>query len=189
LSNLYTTYESVSKVLETHDIAAEPAEIQGMLVGMLAGGMSALSMDWSDALCDFVNQGEPFPQEVEEQLNGVFQQSCEQLRESDFALGLYIPNDDADINIRGQALIQWVQGFLLGFGLHQTDLSKASDDVQEVIADLADISRMDDEMTDDEDSEQAFTEVSEYVRVSAMLCFSEFATTDNTLDGTKETIH
>ncbi len=190
MSKEYTTYESVSSVLETHDIAAEPAEIQGMLVGMLAGGMSMQSMEWSDALCDFVNQGEPFPKEVEEQLNGVFQQSCEQLSESDFALGLYIPDDDADINLRGQALIQWVQGFLLGFGLHQTDLSNASEDVQEVVADLADISRMDDDMVDDEDSEQALTEVSEYVRVSAMLCFSEFAAANNASDDSKkETLH
>lgn len=189
MSKEYTTYESVSQALETHDIAAEPAEIQGMLVGMLAGGMPMQSMEWSDALCDFVNQGEPFPQEVEAQLNGIFQQSCDQLAEADFALGLYIPDDDVNINLRGQALIQWVQGFLLGFGLHQNDLSQASEDVQEVIADLADISRMDDEMTDDEDSEQAFTEVSEYVRVSAMLCFSEFAATQGASGSKKETIH
>ena len=185
----YTTYQSLSQVLETHDISAEPAEVQGMLVGMLSGGMPMQSMEWSDALCDFVNQGEPFPPEVEEQLNGLFQQSCEQLMESDFALGLYIPDDDADINVRGQALIQWVQGFLLGFGLHQNDLANASDDIQEVIADLADISRMDDHMADDEDSEQALTEVSEYVRVAAMLCFSEFAAKADVADNNKETLH
>ncbi|TDF35034.1 UPF0149 family protein [Alteromonadaceae bacterium M269] len=189
MSKEYTNYQSVSLALETHDISTEPAEIQGMLVGMLAGGMSMQSMDWSDALCDFVNQGEPFPQQVEEQLNGVFQQSCEQLAESDFSLGLYLPDDDSEINLRGQALIYWVQGFLLGFGLYQNDLSQASDDVREVIEDLADISRMDDEMSDDEDSEQALTEVAEYVRVSAMLCFSEFAKAPDTQKTDKEKLH
>jgi hypothetical protein len=35
-------------------------------------------------------------------------------------------------------------------------------------------------MDEDEDTEQAYFEIAEYVRISALLCFSELATPPNT---------
>ncbi len=48
--------------------------------------------------------------------------------------------------------------------------------MKEVITDFAEIANLSDEMEEDESTEQAYFEINEYVRISALLCFSELAT-------------
>lgn len=166
-------YEQFSNLLNQHKIVVDGAEIHGIICGMLAGGMTVDDQSWLEALADVVNQGEPFASELNNMIVGVYNQICQQFIEPDFALAMCLPDDAAPINERGQALMQWVQGFLLGFGLHQADLTKCSEDVKEALEDFTHIARMDEQMTEDEESEQALFEVVEYVRISAMLCFNE----------------
>ena len=183
------SYEKLTALLAQQNILTDAAEIQGILVGMLAGGMPLESRDWLEPLSDFINQGDALMGEVKEALIAFFDETCQQLLDTDFALVLTLPDDAAPINERGQSLINWVQGFMLGFGLHQADLTGCSDDVKEALEDFADIARMDEEMAEDEESEQALFEVMEYVRVSSMLCFNELGkSAANQQDGS-QTVH
>lgn len=182
-------YESLNIILERDNILTTAAELQGMICGMLGGGMPLECLDWLEPVADFINQGEPLSQEVNKALKALFDTTCQQLVESDFALVLCLPDDAAPINERGQALLNWVHGFLLGFGLHQADLTGCSDDVKEGLEDFAEIARMDDEMTEDEESEQALFEVMEYVRVTVMLCFNELGKSAEQLQGEPKTVH
>lgn len=167
------TYESARKAFEDHKIAADPAEVHGMLCGLLSAGMGHTDDTWLKILSEIGNESQPYPQPAEFVLTELFNQCCQQLIEGQFALSLLIPNDDAPINTRGTALVEWVQGFLAGFGMQQNDLSKCSDEVKEAMEDFTDISRMEEPMDDDEESERALEEVVEYVRMSAMMCFGE----------------
>lgn len=170
-------YETIHELLNEHDILTDGAEIHGMLTGMLAGGMSLTNQDWLPVIGDFINQGAAFPEPIVNVLNELFNGICQQLVDAEFSLDLLLPEENSPINERGLALINWVQGFQTGFALHQQNLSKCSDDVKEALEDFADIARMEEPMTDDEESEKALFEVMEYVRVSALLCFSEFGQT------------
>lgn len=173
LTNHNINYEQFSATLERNGVIVDGAEVHGVIIGMLAGGMALENRDWIEALADFIHQGESLPEEVKQLAMALHNQSCQQLVEADFSLTLCLPDDAAPINDRGQALINWVQGFLLGFGLQQADMTQCSDDIKEALEDFAEISKMDDSMHEDEESEQALFEVEEYVRVSAMLCFNE----------------
>ena len=63
-----------------------------------------------------------------------------------------------------------------------------SEDVQEVLNDFVDIANLSDEMEEDEDTEQAYYEIAEYVRISALLCFTELGVPpENT--SKEETLH
>lgn len=166
-------YDGVSNLLSQHSIVVDGAEIHGMLCGMLCGGMALTDQQWIHALSDTTNQGEPFNDTVAQILKDLFNQTCQQLVESEFALQLLLPDDQAPINDRGMALINWVQGFMMGFGLYQQDLMRVSEDVKEALEDFADIARMEEPMNDDEESEKALYEVVEYVKISALLCYSE----------------
>jgi hypothetical protein len=166
-------YDSVSNKLTQQGIIVDGAEVHGILCGMLCGGMSLTDLKWQEALSETINQGESFDDQTEHLLNALFNQTCQQLLEPEFALNLLLPEDHAPINDRGAALINWVQGFMLGFGLHQQDLMQCSEDVKEALEDFSDISRMEEPMDADEESEKALFEVEEYVKVSAILCFSE----------------
>lgn len=183
------SYEKITALLERHNILSDAAEIHGIMVGMLGGGMPLEDRSWLEPMADFVNQGEPLANELKETLLALFNETCQQLLEADFALALCLPDDAAPINERGNALIKWVEGFMLGFGLHQADLTGCSDDIKEALEDFSDISRMDEEMSEDEESEQALFEVMEYVRVSSMLCFNELGkSAANQQDGS-QTVH
>lgn len=182
-------YEQLSALLERNQLLTDAAEIHGILCGMLAGGMPLQNRDWLEAMADFINQGEALNTEVKTALLSLFDQSCQQLVEADFALTLCLPDDASPINDRGQALINWIQGFMLGFGLYQADLTKCSADVKEALEDFSEIARMDDEMAEDEESEQALFEVMEYVRVSSMLCFNELGQSATDQQSEPKTIH
>ena len=166
-------YDSVSNKLSQHGIIVDGAEVHGILCGMLCGGMSLTDQKWLEALSETINQGDTFNDQATFTLNSLFNQTCQQLLEPEFALQLLLPEDHAPINDRGTALINWVQVFMLGFGLHQQDLMQCSEDVKEALEDFADIARMEEPMEADEESEKALFEVIEYVKVSAILCFSE----------------
>ena len=183
------TYEKLTALLERHNILVNAAEIQGIFCGMLGGGMSLECREWQEAIADFINQGETLPAEIQEQFNQLYDSTCQQLIESDFALVLCLPDDAAPINDRGQALLSWVQGFMLGFGLHQDDLTNCSDDFKEGLEDFAEIARMDEEMIENEESEQALFEVLEYVRVTAMLCFNELGKSPEEQQSHPKTVH
>ena len=182
-------FESLSALLERNNILTSAAEVQGMICGMLGGGMPLESQDWLEPLADVINQGETLPKDVISAFKSLFDSTCQQLVEGDFALVLCLPDDAAPINERGKALLNWVHGFLLGFGLHQADLTGCSDDVKEGLEDFAEIARMDEEMSEDEESEQALFEVMEYVRVTVMLCFNELGKSAEQQQGEPKTVH
>ena len=81
-----------------------------------------------------------------------------------------------------------MQGFNLGFGLQQTKNAALSEDVKEVLVDFGEIANLSDEMEEDEDTEQAFFEIAEYVRISALLCFTELGSPPAPQDK-KTTLH
>lgn len=173
VSDSILQYERFSALLSNENIIVDAAEVQGILCGMLAGGMNANDQSWLEALSDVINQGEPFTNNAKTGIVDLFNEICQQYVDPDFALVLCLPDDNAPINERGSTLLEWVQGFLLGFGLHQADLTNCSDDVKEGLEDFSEIARMDEQMSQDEESEQALFEVMEYVRITAMLCFNE----------------
>lgn len=160
-------------MLSAENIIVDASEIHGILCGMLAGGMNLDDQNWIEALADVVNQGDKFSSTAEQNIVLMFNQICQEFIEADFALRMCLPEDSSSINVRGKALVNWVHGFLLGFGLHQDDLTKCSEEAKEALEDFAQISKLDEAMDETEESEQAFFEVVEYVRISAMLCFNE----------------
>ena len=160
-------------MLQQHNIIVDASEVQGILCGMLAGGMNIDDQEWIQALGDVINQGDAIDLTAQGQIEKMFNQVCQELIEADFALQLCLPHDSTPINERGKAFVNWVHGFLLGFGLHQNDLTMCSAEAKEALEDFADIAKLDEAMEASEESEQAFFEVVEYVRISAMLCFNE----------------
>lgn len=167
------TYESAAAAFQSEDIIVNPAEVHGMLCGLLCGGMGHADANWLTVLSETGNEGKPYSPKMEKVITDLFNQTCQELIEGQFALQMLLPDEDAPINHRGMALVEWVQGFLAGFGMQQNDLTKCTDDVKEALQDLTDIARMEEPMDDDEESERALEEVVEYVRMTAMLCFGE----------------
>jgi uncharacterized protein len=88
-----------------------------------------------------------------------------------------LPDDEAPLSERADALSLWCQGFLYGLGSGTTpDPSTVSMEAGEIIRDLTDITHVGVEVDEqNEENEVAFAEVVEFVRVGVQLLFVELA--------------
>ncbi len=189
MSEKNLSHSAINQQLQSQKMITDAAEIHGIMCGMLASGMPVESKEWLPALEDFTNQKETFTPECFDTLKHLYTDTVEQFIDADFTLALCLPDDSAPITERASSLLLWVQGFLLGFGLQQNDLTRCSADVKEAMEDFSQIARMEDDLEECEESEQSLFEVVEYVRVSAMLCFSEMGKAPGKNSKPNNTLH
>lgn len=168
-------FKTTSDLLAKHELLIDGAEIQGLICGMLCGGMSLQDKQWLNVIADLVNNGVALPPQVVESLKTMFSKLSDEMESSEFALELCLPDIDSPLSEQGHALINWVNGFNAGFGLHQSSMERCSDEVKEGLNDFTEIARME-APTDDEDVLSELQEIVEYVRMTALLCFNELQT-------------
>lgn len=97
------------------------------------------------------------------------------LEDDTLGFRLLLPGDEASVNARTAAVSQWCGGFLEGFatGVAGRD-AEPRDDVREILEDLVRISAVTVEVPDDDENEADLVEIGEYVRLSALLVFTEY---------------
>jgi uncharacterized protein len=178
----------VQAILTAESITAHAAELHGVLTGLVCAGFTFESDDYITMINDLFNNGEGLPREVKSTVKSMFAKVWHDIIDDSYSFQLMLPDDDDSIVERGHALSVWVQGFNLGFGLQQKDKAVYSEDVKEVLIDFAEIANLSDEMEEDEDTEQAYFEIAEYVRISALLCFTELGSPPES-KSEEETIH
>lgn len=162
---LKPSYQAVEDVVSTNDIAVSAADAHGMLTGMLCVNALLDCEEWLsevfDEVLDDLNEAE---WAVMEEL---FEETRKHLESADFSFELFLPDEDAVLAERAQALSGWCQGFLYGIGYAAAGRDWSVDSA-EILSDLADISRLDANASGEAD-EEAYTEISEFVRVGVQL--------------------
>lgn len=169
-------FASAQATITTENVKAHASEIHGVLTGLICAGFPFEDHSFVTMLNDLFNNGEGLPERMKASVKQMFSELWTDILDEGYSFQLMLPDDDESIVERGHALSVWVQGFNLGFGLQQKDSPVISEEVKEVLTDFAEIANLSDEIEEDEATEQAFFEINEYVRISALLCFSELAT-------------
>jgi uncharacterized protein YgfB (UPF0149 family) len=172
-------FASLQAILTSEDVKCHASEIHGVLTGLICAGFEFENQGYVAMLHDLFNESDGFPTAVKKALKQVYSELWASILDDSYSFTLLLPDDDDSMAERGHALSVWVQGFNLGFGLEHKDSPIVSEEVKEVLTDFSEIANLSDEMEEDEDTEQAYFEISEYVRISALLCFSELATPPN----------
>lgn len=150
-----------------------PSELHGAIVGQIAAGRrldaTALS-EFCAAQLDVSQFSHPSSLL---QLTALYNQSLSQLEASSFELSLLLPDEEHQLSERAEQLGTWAAGFLAGFGLGASNKANAlSAEAQESLKDLVDIAQIDTD-SEGEEEEALLFEVEEYVRMVAMLLFTE----------------
>jgi len=185
-------FASAQAIITTENLEAHASELHGVLTGLICAGFPFEDQSYLAMLNDLFNNGEGFPAKIKSTVKQMFSELWTDILDDAYSFQLLLPDDDDSIAERGNALGSWVQGFNLGFGLQQKDSPVFSEEVKEVLTDFAEIANLSDEMEEDEATEQAYFEINEYVRISALLCFSELAslpTKSGDNDKENSTIH
>ena len=188
-TNTPLDFASMQAIITSENVQAHASELHGVLSGLVCAGFEFEDTSYIAMLNDLFNEGDNFPNPVKSALKKMYSELWSNILDDSYGFNLLLPDDDDSMAERGNALSIWVQGFNLGFGLQQKDKPVLSEEVKEVLTDFGEIANLSDEMDEDEDTEQAFFEISEYVRISALLCFSELATPPLIASDSNKTVH
>lgn len=174
IQNEMPGYASVNQLLTQQGVGLTPAEMHGLISGILCGGNRDSS--WQPLVHDLTNEGLAFSQNLGKSLRQLHAATADALEDEGFLFQLYIPEgEDVSVFDRADALAGWVNHFLLGLGVTQPRLDKIKGETGEAIADLRNIAQLGyDEDEDLEELEMSLEEIIEYVRVAALLCYDTF---------------
>ncbi|MBV4414512.1 YecA family protein [Enterobacteriaceae bacterium YMB-R22] len=167
-------YHTLGQQLNQQGVGLTPAEMHGLISGMLCGGNKDSS--WQPLLHDLTNEGMAFSKNLSDTLQQLHSVTSDALEDDGFLFHLYLPQgEDISVFERADALAGWVNHFLLGLGVTQPKLDKITGETAEAIDDLRNIAQLGyDEDEDQEELEMSLEEVIEYVRVAALLCHDSF---------------
>lgn len=166
-------YEELDQVVAHLRLSIPASELHGSLCGFLAAGgrpgkrqvLAALQLEPADATVSDADQ---------DVLDQLARQSDDELADPELIFQPLLPADDRPLPERADALVDWCRGFLGGFGLGGPDVhGRLSEEAQEILRDLASIASSSLDFGDADEDEDALIEVHEFVRMGAMLLFTE----------------
>jgi len=174
--NIYPDYDIVNDTLERSDCEQDAAEQHGQLCAVLSLIDSISLEQWLDIALPKAEKGDALLAETRSILAEIYEKTVQSIDAEDFDFQLLLPDDDAEFSLRLQAISHWCQGFLMGI-THAgvTDIDKLSENLPEIVRAFVEISRAESfEISDSEEDEASFTEISEFVRMSTLLFRVEF---------------
>ncbi|WP_028117757.1 UPF0149 family protein [Ferrimonas senticii] len=165
--------------LDKDKLAVLPAEIHGVLTGLVCGGVPLENKQWVQPMLELINDGEALSSELMPLVEELYQQVVTSLVDPDMSFTPMLADADDPLNDRLEAFINWVQSFLTGLAMVQTSLDKASDEVKELIQDLTEFTMVELEVDDSPENEAGFDALVEHARIGAWECLREFRGLDD----------
>lgn len=163
-------YLQVSELCQKYFPDLSASQLSGILHGLMANGFTRENGQWQQQLSLFINSNEPFEKEAEKELESLLGQTLDDYQADSFSIDLLIPEDDNLLNQRVKAIGEWAQGYMTGYGLLKMRV-ELKEDAKEALQDLSDISQIDFEVDDDEESEVAFVTIAEHLKMSAQIIY------------------
>ena len=180
----------LQSALDAEKIAVLPAEVHGVLTGLICGGVAMDGNAWQQPFLELVNDGEPLSDGLTTIVRELYADVVNSLVDPDMGFSPLLADDDDPLSDRLEAFINWTQSFLTGLAMVQPGLDKCSDDVKELIQDLTDFTQVELEVEDNDDNEEGFAALVEHARLAAWECLREFRGLDDEEDEAEpKTLH
>lgn len=164
-------FDEFANHLLEQGLQSSPSEIHGCLTGLLASGAPVEAESALVALADVLDlnvHGELASQAME-----LYNVTASSLVDEEFDFHALLPDDEADIEDRTNSLAAWCSGFLGGLAQGRASLtdsdSKLTRQSREILKDIEAFSQAGlDEEVSEEESEESYFEISEYLRVAVL---------------------
>ncbi|MDD0973534.1 YecA family protein [Pseudomonas fontis] len=170
MPNTNSPYTAFATLLSSNGHPVSPAELHGLLLGRSCAGAGFDAESWLADASELL-ENEP-SDNVRNALIGLQEMVKGELTGDDITVVLLLPGDELPLTQRAEALGQWCQGFLSGFGLNSGGLVLSAE-AREVLGDLDAISQIQDALEESDEGENDYMEVMEYVRIAPLLLFTE----------------
>ena len=178
-ANTLPNYGDIEQALYTIRASTQsPAEMHGLLAAMLCAGVPITPKAWFDSMITFrPDANDAKVKTAQETLLALFTVNQSWFAEHQDDFMMVLPEEDAPMEIRIEALAMWCQGFLTGLHLLEDKLKdQVAEDVAEALEDLTNMACLayDDEQENDEASQKAYVELTEFARVAVLMVQSHF---------------
>lgn len=174
--NNYPDYDVVNDALARVECEQDAAEQHGQLCALFCLIESITPEQWLEIALPKGEKGNALAAETRGILTEIYDATVQTMDADDFDFQLLLPDDDAMLSTRLQAVSHWCQGFLMGVthaGI--ADIEKLPSNLPEIIRDFVEISRAESfEIENSEEDEASFVEISEFVRMGTLLFRVEF---------------
>lgn len=188
-------YPALSAALQRVGIAASAAELHGQLCGLLCSRPDYQVGQWVSEtlpeLADAKSRGDAFAVETEALLRQLFEDTEADIQDRELGFQPLLAGDSESLAQRLAQLAEWCGGFLLGLAMGGIKEYKSlPGDIPELMEDLVEISRAGNyALKDEEEDENAYMELIEYVRMGVMLVRMELHQLHSSNQDGKISIH
>jgi uncharacterized protein len=168
-------FHSLQQALRQAEAELLAAESHGVLCGMACASGNVALEAWLKQVFEVLDFETSSIREAGQLLVGLHESTKHQLNDTEAGFELLLPDDEASLAERTEALAEWCQGFV--YGLAAGGLKRETElpaDTAELISDMVAISRagLDQDEPDDTD-EDAYMQLCEYVRMGVLLITEE----------------
>lgn len=165
-------FDDIANLLLEQGESCSPSELHGCLSGLLAAG----EQGGAESALDDLNQtlGMDLHGELADQVLRLYAVSLEFMEDDSFDFAPLLPDDSTELSQRLLALSDWCRGFLAGYARVTARSGTGGEtlpgDSTEVLRDFAAITQVGEDPpdVDEEDSEQHYMELVEYLRFAAL---------------------
>jgi yecA family protein len=176
MTDNFPEYSDLQQALEKLEPPLYPSEVHGGLCGLLCSTASQEPQHWLATIIPGLDEDNLLQRDAARLLMAMHTTTLQQLNDPTCDFHLLLPDDDAPILDRVDALGDWCQGFLTGLSMGGvTDLNALPQDAAEIIKDMTEIARAGSayDLQGTEEDEEAYQELVEYIRVGALLINEE----------------
>ncbi len=172
-------FSALREVLLRLGVEDGTSECHGILCGLFCARGHGLGQGWLTRILEagdaYAVSGEAALRRSDlELLESLYRETQQQFLDPGFGFRLLLPGDEVLLADRVRALSQWCRGFLYGIAAGGVDVSTHySSEVAELLHDLAEISRAEGDDDPTEAEEEAFMEITEYIRLGVIFIYEE----------------
>lgn len=161
--------------LQDADADYNAAEAQAIACGLLVVNIASDKIAWVKLIFGDVDADNSKQHKAIKLAGELFDDIKKQLQDSNMGFDLLLPEEDESLYARVTALQQWCSGFVLGMAMSGVkDNKNLPEDSRELLADITEIGTEGEfDLDDVEQSEEAYAEISEYVRMGILLINEE----------------
>jgi uncharacterized protein YgfB (UPF0149 family) len=159
-------YKIIDTIFARSDCEYSAAEAHGIAAGMLCADEQTDNTRW---FTELFKNATPVIDEQKSLLLRLFEETRRLITCDGFEFELFLPDENTPLSEQATALKRWCQGFLFGVGsTASVPDSQWPDDVREIVKDISEFTKLDTQVSGDED-EDAFIEITEYLRSVVVL--------------------
>jgi uncharacterized protein YgfB (UPF0149 family) len=180
VSGIETDYGDLAELLNRSGAPLPLAELHGGLCGVICASGHGAAASWLDSMLDDCSGDADTLSQLATRLGDLGDNTWQALSGLTLEFGPLLPDDEAGVDQRAEALGLWCHGFLAGLVIGGVDLAggleSLSDELAELVRDFAEISRVGadrEEIENPDLGDTSLTELIEFVRVGTQFVFDE----------------